>query len=75
MANKINGYDPAFACAAHYGSQPGMSLRTYVAIEAMKGLLSNPNSFKNIKSAVSASIEYADALIKALNEEPNETKS
>ena len=73
----LNGEDPY----AEHEQQEGMSIRTHAAIEAMKGLLSNPEIIKlttvhkdgEIKPVLQGMnhfeklvIEHADALIKEL---------
>jgi hypothetical protein len=49
---------------------PGMNIRTHIIIEAMKGLLSNPNtsSGENGKTIACKAIDMADILIKQMNE-------
>ena len=43
---------------------PGLSLRTYIAIEVMKALLSNPDcELDPIREVVPASFKIADAMI------------
>jgi hypothetical protein len=46
---------------------PGLSLRTYIAIEVMKALLSNPDcELDPIREVVPASFKIADAMIKEM---------
>ena len=46
---------------------PGLSLRTYTAIEVMKALLSNPEcALDPIREVVPASFGIADAMIKEM---------
>jgi hypothetical protein len=49
----------------------GITKREFFAIEAMKGLLSNPEQVNatDYKWAAKTSIEYADALLKELKDE------
>ena len=46
---------------------PGLSLRTYIAIEVMKALLTNPDcELDPIREVVPASFGIADAMIKEM---------
>jgi hypothetical protein len=47
---------------------PGLSLRTYIAIEVMKALLTNPDcELDPIHEVVPASFKIADAMIKEMS--------
>ena len=47
---------------------PGLSLRTYIAIEVMKALLTNPDcELDPIREVVPASFGIADAMIKEMS--------
>jgi hypothetical protein len=47
---------------------PGLSLRTHIAIEAMKALLTNPDcELDPIREVVPASFKIADAMIEEMS--------
>jgi hypothetical protein len=47
---------------------PGLNLRTYIAIEVMKALLSNPDcELDPIREVVPASFKIADAMIEEMS--------
>ncbi|MBX3504461.1 MAG: hypothetical protein KF895_03205 [Parvibaculum sp.] len=57
--------EPAFACAAENGHQPGMSIRAYAAIEALNGLLAG-RAFTDSKTLAEYAVAHADALLAEL---------
>lgn len=66
----INPNEPAFPFqeipAGHKQPNPGMTIRCELAKAAMQGLLANPNEY-SVESTINSAVEYADALIAALN--------
>lgn len=71
-----NGKQPAFPVdnlEAAFGSQ-GLSKREWFAGLAMQGMLCNPKNDRDSGDTLAEySIEYADALLKAIESEPKES--
>lgn len=78
---KIDPNEPAYPVAEseymHY--QTGLSIRTELAARAMQGLLAAcsdaESDFPTAISCAGLSLEYADALIEALNKGENNGKA
>jgi hypothetical protein len=68
MSNTNTG-GPAFPTATlAQKTEGGMTLRTYIAIEVMKALLTNPNcELDPIREVVPASFGIADAMIQEVS--------
>lgn len=65
----INPNNPAFPVVDYGHSEAagdGMTIRCELAKAAMQGLLANPNEY-SVESTINSAVEYADALIAALN--------
>ena len=78
--NKIHRTDPAFAAACEAGAQGGINVRTYIASQAMQGILAggflsvmlNPKADALMTAQMQQGIaliaaNMADRLIEALN--------
>lgn len=69
MTEQPNDGGPAFPVNNKNGCHPGMSLRAYIASQAMVGLLAGVDD-PGLTRIAEMSLEAADALIAALNERP-----
>ena len=74
MYNESN-YQPAFPTGdnpeSNLYSDPGMSIRDYMAASALRGFCSSPENldrFGSFKSAAGAAYEMADAMLEARNQ-------
>lgn len=64
MNKRFDDGGAAFPVKTLHGVNRGMSLRTYIAVEAMKSLLS-PQYDDDLKETVALSYQIADAMIAA----------
>lgn len=71
---KVKGSRCAFPIIATYKGvefvEYGLTKREYFAAKAMQGIMADPESVGTFESIAKRSVDIADALIKALNENP-----
>lgn len=74
MEKQIDDGGPAFATSTTFSfvgecayGQPGMSLRAWLAGQALNGMLANCDGERSRRQVVDDSLIYADMIIDALN--------